>query len=104
MHIGYLKVKREKTSYCNICGNMDSLTWDHVPPQVGIEVTPLEQKTILQHLVSDGSNKKYHISQNGLKFRTLCKKCNNELLGKKYDPILNEFAIGVGRYIKTKLE
>ena len=103
MHIGYLKIKREKRSNCNICGNMASLTWDHVPPQGGIEVTQIEQETILQHLVSDGDNKKYHISQNGVKFRTICSKCNNDLLGRKYDPILNEFAIGVGRYLNTTL-
>jgi hypothetical protein len=27
--------------------------------------------------------------QNGVKFRSLCQKCNNELLGKQYDPHLN---------------
>jgi hypothetical protein len=42
-------------------------------------------------------------SQNGVKFRTICKECN-DLLGVKYDPVLNNFALTCTRYLKTKLK
>jgi hypothetical protein len=42
------------------------------------------------------------LSQNGVKYRTICRDCNS-LLGRCYDPVLNEFAIGVGRYLKTTI-
>jgi len=47
--------------------------------------------------------RKFTISQNGIKFRTICQKCNNKLLGKKYDPIINEFTISVGKYLQSTL-
>lgn len=46
---------------------------------------------------------KPRISQNGVKYRTLCKHCN-ERLGHSYDPVLNSFALGVGRIIKSIVE
>ena len=100
----YVKVKRDRVDHCNICRIRTTLSWDHVPPRGGIEVTPVEQMTILQLLTSKEDEKLYSISQSGLRFRTICRHCNNTLLGLRYDPVLNEFAIGVGRFLKTTLE
>jgi len=102
--IHYVKVKRDRVGHCNICRNQTTLCWDHVPPQGGMEVTPVEQMTILQRLTAKENEKLYSISQNGVKFRTICTYCNNTLLGLKYDPVLNEFSIGVGRFLSTALE
>jgi len=99
----YAKVKRDKVDLCNICRKQASLSWDHVPPQGSIEVTPVEQETVLQRFTGEKNEKIYSISQNGVKFRTICDDCNN-LLGRKYDPVLNEFALGVGRFLNTTLE
>jgi hypothetical protein len=41
------------------------------------------------------------MSNDGLKYRTLCGKCNSNL--SKYDVALNEFAIAVGRFLKSNL-
>lgn len=41
-------------------------------------------------------------SQNGLKYRTICKSCN-ETIGHKYDVALNEFTLSVGKYLSTSL-
>jgi hypothetical protein len=101
--IYYSKEKRAKFDFCNICGKHASLSWDHVPPRGGIEVTPVEQKTILQLFSGMDNEKSYSISQNGVKFRTICDYCNSTLLGSKYDPTLNEFALGVGRFLNTSL-
>ena len=100
----YVKLKRGSVDHCNICRNQTTLSWDHVPPQSGIELTPVEQTTILHLLTAKKNEELYSISQNGVKFRTICTYCNNTLLGLRYDPVLNEFAIGVGRFLKTTLE
>jgi len=102
--IHYVKVKREKVDQCNICRNQATLSWDHVPPKGGIEVTPLEQMTILELLTAKDKGQISSISQNGVKFRTICNHCNNTLLGLRYDPVLNEFAIGLSKFLKTTLE
>jgi hypothetical protein len=98
----YVEVKREKIGLCNICSVESSLTWDHVPPSGGIELTSVEIKSILQNFTSSPNDSKPLISQNGLKYRTICSKCNN-LMGRDYDPVLNDFALGVGRFLRTSL-
>ena len=57
--VHYVKVKRDKVDHCNICAKQTTLCWDHVPPQGGIEVTPVEQVTILQRLT--GKEKEEHL-------------------------------------------
>lgn len=83
----YIKVTRKDT-ICNICQNNNTLSWDHVPPQGGIDLSSLE--------VRNYNNTNFHpnspnrdILQNGLKYRTLCKKCNS-LLGSSYDTTFNQ--------------
>jgi hypothetical protein len=104
MNLHYInKGKRGKVGPCNICQQSASLSWDHVPPKGGIDLRPVEQITILQHLIGDLEKQKSRISQNGVKYRTLCKACN-ESLGHRYDPVLNNFALGVGGILKSTIE
>ncbi|MCA1995163.1 MAG: hypothetical protein LDL41_24405 [Coleofasciculus sp. S288] len=101
MDIRYINQgKRGKVGLCNICKQSASLSWDHVPPKGGIDLTPVDQLTILQCLTANSDEQKSRISQNGVKYRTLCKQCNARL-GHSYDPLLNEFALGVGRVLKS---
>ena len=104
MELVYRKFKRRRTGLCNICGSQGSLTWDHVPPKGGIELQPVEIDRVAAAFASSLSSKKPEFSQNGLKFRTLCAKCNNEWLGARFDPSLNELALAVGRFLRTPLE
>ena len=97
----YTKFKREKIGLCNICHNKCSLTWDHVPPQGSIKIQPVEQESIFQRLTQ--KDRKYNISQNGVKFRTLCPKCNNDELGSKLDPVLNDFSQTISNFLKTNI-
>jgi hypothetical protein len=99
----YVKVKRGKRGVCNICLNACDLKWDHVPPQGGLDVAPLDQYTILERLAGRSNSPNYLLTQNGVKFRTLCYDCNSTLLGGHYDNTLNDFALGVGRFLKTTL-
>jgi hypothetical protein len=98
----YVKVKRDKKDICNICKSKALLTWDHVPPQRGIDITPVEQETILERLTASKDDRQYLISQNGVKYRTICKDCNDRL-GRQYDPIMNDFARGIGRFLHATL-
>lgn len=101
-YVQYIQYKREKQSKCNLCSEIKSLSWDHVPPQGGIELTPVEMQSVFQILTGNPSNSKPVISQNGVKYRTICSACNS-FLGKEFDPTLNEFARSVSRYLKSTI-
>lgn len=78
----YAKEKREKQDKCNICGKLTDLTWDHVPPKFCFN----NQKAKFNSFIEINERHKYsHISQNGIKDRTICSECNNNLLGSDYD-------------------
>lgn len=100
--VNYAKLKREKTSICNLCMEEKPLSWDHVPPKGGIELGPVEMETVFEVLTGDRQKPRLRESQNGVKYRTLCKECN-EYLGIEYDPVLNGFAISVGRYLRSSV-
>lgn len=99
----YVKVKREKFGKCNICASDKPLSWDHVPPKGSIELAHMEMETLLQVFTGDPKKRYLSESQNGVKYRSICRECN-ELLGHTYDPIIREFACSVGRYIRTNLQ
>lgn len=96
----YAIAKRQKRSICNLCRKEADLTWDHVPPKGGIVVRPVEILTIMTRLC--GQPGRRVISQNGVKYRTICKACN-EYVGREYDPIMNAFSKSVGLYIRSTL-
>ena len=96
----YTKFKREKYSKCNICLKEADMTDDHIPPKGSIEIQPVEQENIFHQLTQN--QRKFNLSQNGVKFRTLCSVCNNEKLGAELDPILNEFTKSVSLFLKSK--
>ena len=83
----YKKSKRGKIDKCNICGKVNPLTYDHIPPKClynDLEAKPIES--------FDGQPEKFNplCAQNGIIFRSLCDQCNNGVLGK-YDKALEEF-------------
>lgn len=102
MYYAKPKTKREKVGRCNICTQEKSLSWDHVPPKGGIELTAVEMETVFQVFTHEPGKRQLQESQQGVKFRTICAECNS-LLGHKYDPVLNDFSISVGRYLKSVL-
>lgn len=99
----YAKSKREKVSICNLCRHEKDLSWDHVPPKGGIEISTVQMETVFNHMTGDRKKPKLRESQNGMKFRTICSDCNS-LLGTEYDPVINDFAISVGRYLNSALK
>ncbi len=74
-----------KIGFCVICGVHGKLSRDHVPPRMCNNLTDYELKTFP---FPESQKRKGATSQGGTHFRTLCKKCNSERLGLKYDPDL----------------
>ncbi len=98
----YIKFKKNKVGICNICRAEKNLSWDHVPPKGGISLTKVEIESIFQVLTSSQDDNFFQESQNGVKFRSICKDCNSKL-NELYDKELNEFSLSVGRYLKSTL-
>ncbi|MDD5631230.1 MAG: hypothetical protein PHI13_04265, partial [Methylococcales bacterium] len=98
----YAKSKRKNIkSICNLCRVEKDLSWDHVPPQGGIELTTIQMETIFSLLT--GNKETPRTSQNGMKYRTICSDCNS-YLGKEFDPTINDFALSAGRYLQSTIE
>lgn len=101
----YVKLNRGQTGSCNICQKPCVFELDHVPPQGGVDIQPMRQYTILECLAGTSTNPTGLITQNGVKYRTLCNCCNGQLLGGGggYDETLNEFVLNVVSQLeKTK--
>lgn len=89
---------------CNICGIVGALTEDHVPPKGVSRLSQVVMLNIIDLLnVEKPQKKSGRISQNGVKFRTLCGKCNNERLGIHYDPTLISFTQEIRSYLESAL-
>ena len=93
----YIKRKRNKEDFCNICGVKSKLTFDHVPPKCcfnDVNIKPLETLS--------GEKEKYNpnCSQNGLKYRSLCGECNNGLLAK-YDKSVEDVVEQIKNHFLT---
>lgn len=103
MNLKYKEFKRRRVGRCNICEQVGPLSWDHIPPQGGIELQPVEIDRVVGTFCSTLKLSKVETSADGLKYRNICSACNS-FLGTKYDPVLNDFAISLGRFLQTKLE
>lgn len=97
--------KNKINGQCNICGETGPLTYDHVPPK-GVAI-PTQMR--IDHIVrwiggdrEDGNQQQRPVfrSQNGVKFPTLCGRCNSTLLGTRYDPALIEFVNGIDQFFR----
>lgn len=98
----YVKNKKNKIDTCNLCLKNTELTWDHVPPKGSVELSPVEMRDVMQSLHTPEFQDRTTISQDGVKFRTICSSCNG-MLGKEYDPVLNEFSKSIGQHLKSTL-
>lgn len=94
-----MKIKRKRIDICNICREEKLLSWDHVPPKGGIKLTSVEMKGMFQMISGQEDNTK-RISQNGVKYRTICSDCNSKI-GFDFDPTLNEFNKSIINFIQS---
>jgi hypothetical protein len=85
---------------CNICRQKKNLTDDHVPPQCcGNNQEISARRIYAEELTAPQVDAR---SQNGLKFRTLCKDCNGKLLGA-WDGALGVLAEQAARFVDPLL-
>ncbi len=88
---------------CNICGDHGPLTEDHTPPKSTARPTTVVMRHLSQVLSIEAQNGARRILQNGVRYRTLCSRCNNHLLGILYDPALAYFCNGVAATLNSSL-
>jgi hypothetical protein len=93
-----------KEGKCNICGSYGKLTEDHTPPKGSVKISQVLVNTLTEILELDESSSTHRHSQNGLKFRSLCKECNNNILGGNYDVALNQFSHNVKSLLNSGLQ
>lgn len=77
------------TGYCLICGTHGPLSFDHVPPQGAITLTKVEQLHITEAVGREVTKLNGVLSNNGSKFRTICRNCNAGPLGQNDIEIAN---------------
>ncbi|MBD9630733.1 metal-binding protein [Pseudomonas sp. PDM19] len=78
--------------YCLICGEYERLTFDHVPPQGCVTITKTEQFHLSEYMDLPSLKMKGVQSNNGSKFKTICRACNN-LIGRDDE----ELSLLIGR-------
>ncbi len=88
---------------CNICGDVGKLTEDHTPPKGCYKPKQVEIQSILRKLATAPYGPNSRFSQNGVKYRTICGRCNNGLLGLEYDPSLISFVNQIADVLKSSL-
>lgn len=90
-----------KIGICNICGAAGQLTEDHVPPKGSIKPEKVGIKNIIE-AIEKADFRSTRISQNGVKFRSLCSVCNTNRLGRNLDPDLNQFSCKVAQIFRNQ--
>lgn len=94
-----------KEGRCNICGNVGPLTADHSPPKSCYRPKAVQVRHIVEMLSPNEMTEKAkgRLLQNGLTFRTLCHRCNNDFLGLRYDPELACFTNSVANFLTSSM-
>lgn len=96
-----LVTRGAKQGTCNICGNVGPLTEDHTPPKGCVRPTPMELQHVAHRLAAANAIKAK--TPDGVKYRTLCSRCNTERLGGHYDPALIDFVNRVSGLLASEL-
>lgn len=87
---------------CNICGDEGPLTVDHTPPKGYAPAVAVKISHIAERLGSAHPARTYK-APDGVKYRSLCKRCNNEILGGQCDPSLIKAAQDITRLLQSPL-
>lgn len=87
---------------CSICLVRKDLTEEHIFPK-GLTVPGTRQiRDLIPKIDPDKRYRKAtRLSQNGLKLKTTCSRCNNYLLGKIYDPALKHLYDETSIYLRN---
>lgn len=98
----FIQTKGLKRGLCNICGKHGKLTEDHVPPKGTLKFPRMVLYDIGEVLNTKAEkDRRGREFQRGVKFRSICAKCNGDYLGGLYDQELKEFSNNVGNYLHS---
>jgi len=97
----HLVTRGAKSGTCNICGAEGPLTEDHTPPKGCVRPTAMELQHVANRLDANKAIKTK--AQDGIAYRTVCARCNNILLGARYDPVLIDFTKHVSDLLSCSL-
>lgn len=97
----HMVTRGAKSGPCNICGVDGPLTEDHTPPKGCARPTAMELQHVAHRLDAQRAIKTK--ANDGVKYRTLCARCNCALLGGRYDPVLIDFTSQVSRLLASNL-
>ncbi|MDY0138678.1 MAG: hypothetical protein RBR50_03170 [Candidatus Izemoplasmatales bacterium] len=89
---------KKRIDTCNICLEITELTWEHVPPKC-CENTG---QVIINDIFPQPKFRKLD-SQNGIKYRTICKRCNNDM-GSGSDLELKKLFDSVKNYLEHETD
>lgn len=98
-----IETRGAKIGRCNICGNVGNLTDDHTPPKGCTRIGAVQLHYITERLNVGKTKSNGRISQNGVKYRTLCAHCNSTMLGIHYDPTFIDFVNSISSILKSDL-
>jgi hypothetical protein len=96
-----LTTRGPKQGRCNICGAVGPLTDDHTPPKGCVRPTGMTLQHVTSRLAAGPAITAK--ANNGVKYRTLCARCNNDFLGGRYDPALIDFVNRVAGLLASNL-
>lgn len=92
-----------EVSKCNICGRLETLTEDHVPPKIWNNNTEKKYSkaygTIKPH--PNAVNAFPYKGRKGITYKTICSDCNNRILGEQ-DKSLKELIDGIRSGFKNE--
>lgn len=98
-----LVTRGPKVGTCNICGEVGPLTEDHTPPKSCVRPTNVQLQSLVHRLAVEPAAGRGRLSQNGVKYRTLCGRCNSDMLGLRYDPALAAFTNNIAAYVNSPI-
>lgn len=98
-----METRGPERGICNICGEMGKLTEDHIPPKGVPRVGQVYLSNLVESLGAEKAGKGSRLFQNGVKYRSICRVCNGDLLGAAYDPHLISFCRAVETTFRERL-
>jgi hypothetical protein len=89
---------QSKRGRCRLCGSIEKLTKDHVPP-FALQTWYKSEDRLYSEFVRGNGKPKF--KQKGTYFCSLCPDCNNNVLGADYDKHLLEFCKLVSLHLRS---
>jgi len=97
-----LTSKRPPIDRCNICGKMDRLTDDHVPPKFWHNSSNKRYSQGLGTYDPEKTSLQFPwTARGGIVFRSICSDCNNRVLGSDTDKPLKDFCDQIRSNLKA---